>query len=56
MKKSLDLAKELPETLPVTYEYHHIGIPTENIQPDEKYSPLFNMYIHKPNQNAGLIC
>jgi hypothetical protein len=26
------------------YEYHHIGIPTDKPQADEKYSPTFKMY------------
>ncbi|WP_028388128.1 glyoxalase/bleomycin resistance/dioxygenase family protein [Legionella fairfieldensis] len=33
----------------VTYEYHHIGIPTSIPQPDEKYSSTFKMYTTKGN-------
>jgi hypothetical protein len=28
----------------VTYEYHHMGIPTDKPQKDEKYSSTFKMY------------
>ncbi|MGQ3889264.1 VOC family protein [Legionella sp. CNM-1927-20] len=28
----------------VTYAFHHIGVPTTNIQPDERYSSTFKMY------------
>ena len=28
----------------VTHAFHHIGIPTTEIQPDEKYSSTFKMY------------
>ena len=29
---------------PVPYEYHHTGIPTQEIQEGEKYSSTFKMY------------
>ena len=28
----------------LTYEYHHMGIPTDKIKPNEKYSSKFKMY------------
>ncbi|SDW13015.1 hypothetical protein SAMN05444487_101352 [Marininema mesophilum] len=32
------------KTSKIEYEYHHIGIPTDKSQKDERYSPLFKMY------------
>jgi hypothetical protein len=26
------------------YEYHHMGVPTTDIKPNERYSPVFKMY------------
>lgn len=31
-------------TKTVTYEYHHMGIPTTEIKEGEKYSSTFKMY------------
>ena len=31
----------------LTYEYHHMGIPTDQPKPNEKYSPTFKMYTTK---------
>jgi hypothetical protein len=31
-------------TKTVTYEYHHMGIPTHEIRPNERYSSTFKMY------------
>ena len=28
----------------VTYEFHHMGIPTTEVHPNERYSPKFKMY------------
>jgi hypothetical protein len=28
----------------VTYEFHHLGIPSHQIRPGERFSPLFRMY------------
>lgn len=28
----------------MTYQFHHLGIPTDEIRPGEKYSPTFKMY------------
>jgi hypothetical protein len=28
----------------VTYEFHHIGMPTDEVREGERYSPMFGMY------------
>lgn len=38
----------------VTYQYHHIGIPTTEIKPQERYSPTFKMYT-SPGANSHRI-
>jgi hypothetical protein len=33
----------------LTYEYHHMGIPTDQPKPNEKYSSTFKMYTTNGN-------
>ncbi|WP_131782165.1 hypothetical protein [Legionella gresilensis] len=35
----------------VTYAFHHIGIPTTTIQPNERYSSTFKMYTSGGQEN-----
>jgi len=45
MKKTR-LDNELPESIEHWgWKYHHLGIPTEKIMPDEKYLPQFKLYV-----------
>ena len=38
--------KELPEVIEKWgWKYHHIGIPTDNIMPNERYLPQFKFYV-----------
>ena len=37
-------AAGLSGSQPVTYDYHHMGIPTKSVQQGEKYSSTFKMY------------
>lgn len=40
------LDNELPESVKLWgWKYHHIGIPTDKIMPDEKYLPQFKFYV-----------
>ena len=40
------LENELPEsTEQWGWKYHHLGIPTDKVMPDEKYLPQFKMYV-----------
>jgi hypothetical protein len=37
---------ELPESIEQWgWKYHHLGIPTNTIMPDEKYLPQFKLYV-----------
>ena len=37
---------ELPESINEWgWKYHHLGIPTDKIMPDEKYLPQFKLYV-----------
>jgi hypothetical protein len=37
---------ELPECIKEWgWKYHHLGVPTENIMPDETYLPQFKFYV-----------
>ena len=33
----------------ITYQYHHMGIPTDQPKPGEKYSPTFKMHTTEGN-------
>ena len=45
MKKKNRLEHELPEaTEKWGWKYHHLGVPTKNKMPDEKYLPQFKFY------------
>jgi len=45
MKKAR-LEYELPESIEKWgWKYHHLGIPTKSIMPDEKYLPQFRLYV-----------
>lgn len=38
--------KELPEAVAAWgWKYHHTGVPTEEIRPNEKYLPQFKMHV-----------
>ena len=40
------LEYELPESIAEWgWKYHHLGIPTDRIMPDEKYLPQFKLYV-----------
>lgn len=40
------LEYELPESVEKWgWKYHHLGIPTDRIMPDEKYLPQFKFYV-----------
>lgn len=40
------LEYELPEsTEQWGWKYHHLGIPTDRVMPDEKYLPQFKLYV-----------
>jgi len=40
------LDHEQPESIEKWgWKYHHVGIPTDKIMPDEKYLPLFKLYV-----------
>lgn len=40
------LDNELPEaTAEWGWKYHHAGIPTNNVMPDERYLPEFKLYV-----------
>jgi hypothetical protein len=42
----LRLDHELPESIEKWgWKYHHLGIPTEKIMPNEKYLPQFKFYV-----------
>ena len=46
MKDKARLDSELPEATSVwNWKYHHTGIPTKIIMPDEKYLPQFKFYV-----------
>jgi hypothetical protein len=34
----------MPHTNALVYEYHHIGIPTNGVKANERYSPKFKMF------------
>lgn len=40
------LEYELPESVEKWgWKYHHLGIPTDRVMPDEKYLPQFKLYV-----------
>lgn len=40
------LEYELPESIEQWgWKYHHLGIPTDRVMPDEKYLPQFKLYV-----------
>jgi len=40
------LEYELPESIAEWgWKYHHLGIPTDRVMPDEKYLPQFKLYV-----------
>ena len=40
------LEYELPESIAQWgWKYHHLGIPTDRVMPDEKYLPQFKLYV-----------
>jgi len=40
------LEYELPESIEQWgWRYHHLGIPTDRVMPDEKYLPQFKLYV-----------
>jgi len=40
------LEYELPESIAEWgWKYHHLGIPTDRVMPDEKYLPQFKFYV-----------
>lgn len=40
------LDNELPESIEQWgWKYHHIGIPTDRVMPNEKYLPQFKLYV-----------
>jgi len=44
--KKIRLDHELPESMAAWgWKYHHLGIPTDQIMPDEKYLPQFGLYV-----------
>ena len=45
MKKAR-IEYELPESIEQWgWKYHHLGIPTDRVMPDEKYLPQFRLYV-----------
>ena len=46
MKQSIRLENELPEaTEKWGWKYHHLGIPTKERMPNERYLPQFKFYV-----------
>ena len=46
MKKNIRLEHELPEAIEKWgWKYHHLGIPTQQKMPNEKYLPQFKFYV-----------
>ena len=46
MKKSFSLEHELPKSIEEWgWKFHHLGIPTKEKMPNEKYLPQFNFYV-----------
>jgi hypothetical protein len=44
--KEIRLDHELPESIIAWgWKYHHLGIPTHEIMPDERYLPQFGLYV-----------
>lgn len=46
MKKSFSLEHELPKSIEEWgWKFHHLGIPTKEKMPNEKYLPQFKFYV-----------